>query len=184
MQPTRCGTGRPIAPAWPCSRWGLPGRSHRCARRWSLTPPFHPRTARFRAMQYTSLWHSAVESPRLAFRQHRTLWRADFPQAELVQPAVTRLAWTRSDYSRTNVRLIDRLSAIRLRMLPVRQQPDHPGRGQRIFWAINRKGALPVFPTARAHFLPSFSRPVATRSLSAPTQTVTMRRVSVHRLIG
>ncbi len=31
-----------IAPAWPCSRWGLPGRRHCCRRRWSLTPPFHP----------------------------------------------------------------------------------------------------------------------------------------------
>ena len=30
-----------FAPAWPCSRRGLPGRSHYCARRWSLTPPFH-----------------------------------------------------------------------------------------------------------------------------------------------
>jgi len=32
----------PIAPAWPCSGWGLPGRRHCCRRRWSLTPPFHP----------------------------------------------------------------------------------------------------------------------------------------------
>jgi len=31
-----------LAPAWPCSRWGLPGRRHCCLRRWSLTPPFHP----------------------------------------------------------------------------------------------------------------------------------------------
>ena len=30
-----------FAPAWPCSRRGLPGRAHYCARRWSLTPPFH-----------------------------------------------------------------------------------------------------------------------------------------------
>ncbi len=29
-------------PAWPCSRWGLPGRACHQARRWSLTPPFHP----------------------------------------------------------------------------------------------------------------------------------------------
>jgi hypothetical protein len=32
----------PIAPVWPCSKWGLPGRQHCCQRRWSLTPPFHP----------------------------------------------------------------------------------------------------------------------------------------------
>jgi hypothetical protein len=31
-----------FAPAWPCSRRGLPGRPHCCGRRWSLTPPFHP----------------------------------------------------------------------------------------------------------------------------------------------
>ncbi len=24
-------------PAWPCSRWGLPGRPHYCERRWSFT---------------------------------------------------------------------------------------------------------------------------------------------------
>jgi hypothetical protein len=30
-----------FTPAWPCSRWGLPGRLHYCKRRWSLTPPFH-----------------------------------------------------------------------------------------------------------------------------------------------
>jgi len=33
-------------PAWPCSRWGLPGRGHCCPRRWSLTPPFHPYSRR------------------------------------------------------------------------------------------------------------------------------------------
>ena len=41
----RRATSRPytdFAPAWPCSRWGLPGRRHHCQRRWSLTPPFHP----------------------------------------------------------------------------------------------------------------------------------------------
>jgi len=31
-----------FVPAWPCSRRGLPGRTHYCARRWSFTPPFHP----------------------------------------------------------------------------------------------------------------------------------------------
>jgi len=30
-----------LAPAWLCSRRGLPGRLHYCKRRWSLTPPFH-----------------------------------------------------------------------------------------------------------------------------------------------
>ncbi len=36
------GSRRTVAPAWPCSRRGLPGRSHCWPRRWSLTPPFHP----------------------------------------------------------------------------------------------------------------------------------------------
>ncbi len=39
------GRDRPcphVAPAWPCSRWGLPGRPGHPGRRWSLTPPFHP----------------------------------------------------------------------------------------------------------------------------------------------
>jgi len=31
-----------FVPAWPCSQRGLPGHAHYCARRWSLTPPFHP----------------------------------------------------------------------------------------------------------------------------------------------
>jgi hypothetical protein len=31
-----------FVPAWPCSRRGLPGHAHYCARRWSFTPPFHP----------------------------------------------------------------------------------------------------------------------------------------------
>jgi len=30
-----------FVPAWPCSRRGLPGHAHYCARRWSFTPPFH-----------------------------------------------------------------------------------------------------------------------------------------------
>ncbi len=31
-----------FAPAWPCSRRGLPGRDGYPSRRWALTPPFHP----------------------------------------------------------------------------------------------------------------------------------------------
>ena len=30
-----------FAPAWPCSRRGLPGHLHYCKCRWSFTPPFH-----------------------------------------------------------------------------------------------------------------------------------------------
>ena len=35
-----------IVPSWPCSRRGLPGHVHYCARRWSLTPPFHHHPAK------------------------------------------------------------------------------------------------------------------------------------------
>ena len=73
-----CGTGRPNAPAWPCSRWGLPGREHHCPRRWSLTPPFHPRSMLAHGAIHFSV-ALAVGLPRLAVSQHRTLWRADFP---------------------------------------------------------------------------------------------------------
>ncbi len=38
----RAGTASPPDPSWPCSRWGLPSRTGRPARWWSLTPPFHP----------------------------------------------------------------------------------------------------------------------------------------------
>jgi hypothetical protein len=34
--------GPRLAPAWPCSGWGLPCRACCQAARWSLTPPFHP----------------------------------------------------------------------------------------------------------------------------------------------
>ncbi len=50
-----------IAPAWPCSRWGLPGRQHCCRRRWSLTPPFHPDPGRARGGRF--LWPCPRVSP-------------------------------------------------------------------------------------------------------------------------
>jgi hypothetical protein len=46
-----------FASAWPCSRWGLPGRWHRCQRRWSLTPPFHPDRNRNRVRRLFSVAH-------------------------------------------------------------------------------------------------------------------------------
>ena len=66
MQPTRTSGGTSnsagdhtatFRPAWPCSRWGLPGRWHCCRRRWSLTPPFHPRRKSRPFRQCTSLLH-------------------------------------------------------------------------------------------------------------------------------
>ena len=70
--PPQCG----FAPAWFCSRWGLPGRRHCCRRRWSLTPPFHPyRTnpADIFCGPFRRFSHPGVT-------RHRALWSADFPQ--------------------------------------------------------------------------------------------------------
>ena len=67
--------------AWPCSRWGLPGRPSHLGRRWSLTPPFHPYDAHADAWDRALLSVAlAVESPRLGVTQHRALWSSDFPR--------------------------------------------------------------------------------------------------------
>ena len=95
-RPTRGfdGTGRPapaeagLAPAWPCSRWGLPGRPCHHGRRWSLTPPFHHHQWPTASPQWLAavpwlsafLWSSSVGSPRLGVTQHRALWSPDFPR--------------------------------------------------------------------------------------------------------
>ncbi len=72
VQPTRTsdGTSSPVGcpkttfrPAWPCSWWGLPGRRHCCRRRWSLTPPFHPRRKSRPFRQCTSLLHVPSSCP-------------------------------------------------------------------------------------------------------------------------
>ena len=39
--PAQAPSLRP-SPSWPCFGWGLPSRTGRPARWWSLTPPFHP----------------------------------------------------------------------------------------------------------------------------------------------
>jgi hypothetical protein len=51
------GPAYDLYPAWPCSRWGLPGRRHYCRRRWSLTPPFHPHLPEISGRHYASLLH-------------------------------------------------------------------------------------------------------------------------------
>ena len=86
-----------VAPAWPCSRWGLPGRDHCWARRWSLTPPFHP---------HPSLTRRAVVFcgpvrgfPRPGVARHRALWSADFPRAA-EPPTVARPTCLRLHHSR------------------------------------------------------------------------------------
>src|SRR6185436_11161461 len=49
-------------PAWPCSGWGLPSRTGRPVRWWSLTPPFHPyRSANRPAVCF--LWHCPAGHP-------------------------------------------------------------------------------------------------------------------------
>jgi len=87
-----CQTFRP---AWPCSRWGLPGQRHRCHCRWSLTPPFHPHPPRdFRPKWAICLSVAlAVGSPRPAVSRHRALWSADFPQLRNSGAAITRPTW-------------------------------------------------------------------------------------------
>ena len=73
-----------FASVWPCSRWGLPGRRHCCRRRWSLTPPFHPR----RAWRGTALLCGPVPAghPAPGITRHRALRSADFPRTAALSP--------------------------------------------------------------------------------------------------
>ncbi len=64
-----------FTPAWPCSRWRLPGRRHCCRRRWSLTPPFHPYRVPSRRF-----WELAIRSLRRSFS---VVLCAGFPAREL-----------------------------------------------------------------------------------------------------
>ncbi len=48
----------------------------------------------------------SVGSPRLAVSQHRTLWRADFPQPGKCRTAITRSAWTPYYYTGHNAALV------------------------------------------------------------------------------
>jgi len=54
-----------LRPSWSCSRWGLPSRTGRPARWWSLTPPFHPypHSSRAEAAGGLSLWHCPAGHP-------------------------------------------------------------------------------------------------------------------------
>ncbi len=78
------GTGRAppraFPSAWPCSRWGLPGRAGYPARRWSLTPPFHPYGHGGRPWFAVCLCGPVRGSPRPGVTRHRTLWSPDFPR--------------------------------------------------------------------------------------------------------
>ena len=90
-----------VAPAWPCSQWGLPGRAHCWTRRWSLTPPFHPHRSLTRA---AVVFCGPVRGfPRPGVARHRALWSADFPRApfgKLRTPTVARPTCLPSHHSR------------------------------------------------------------------------------------
>jgi hypothetical protein len=72
-----------LVPAWPCSWWGLPGRAHCWARRWSLKPPFHP-YRRLRKNRSRSgglfLWPDPAGYPAPGITRHHALGSADFPR--------------------------------------------------------------------------------------------------------
>jgi len=85
-----------FAPAWPCSRWGLPGHRPCSRRRWSLTPPFHPDRhvgaprGTLRRAGGRFLWPDPRTRSRRGARpgvtRHRALWSADFPQTAFGSP--------------------------------------------------------------------------------------------------
>ena len=102
-----------VIPAWPCSRWGLPGRAYCYARRWSLTPPFHPHLRR-----------TAKGSPRLAvcfcgpIRQvpGPAAWPPTCPRPGCY-PASCSMECGLSSMHRTS----------RLRLITTPRSPDRPG---------------------------------------------------------
>ena len=97
----------PTIPAWPCSRWGLPGRPHYCERRWSLTRGqscplgnawrphhlftlacngagsslYHPSAVCFCGPIQQVPWQNQVPAPGIT--RHRALWSADFPRPRM-----------------------------------------------------------------------------------------------------
>jgi len=73
-----------FASVWPCSRWGLPGRRHYCRRRWSLTPPFHPRRAARGNALLCGPFPAGHPAPGIA--RHRALRSADFPRTSALSP--------------------------------------------------------------------------------------------------
>lgn len=85
-----------FAPAWPCSRRGLPGRLHYCKRRWSLTPPFHHHRPPVRAGQLfvsVALFrqvHASRRFPVPGAIRRRALWSADFPRSRQRRTAIAR----------------------------------------------------------------------------------------------
>ena len=77
LLPTAAGTGA----TWPCTPWGLPGRSGHPKRRCALTAPLHPLPRRPSGRD-CSLLHEPSRrclSARLPVRKHGALWCSDFP---------------------------------------------------------------------------------------------------------
>ncbi len=70
--------GHPPVPAWPCSWRRLPGHADYSARRWSLTPPFHPYRL-YPAVCFCGPIRQV--SPPRDFPRRHALWSADFPRA-------------------------------------------------------------------------------------------------------
>jgi len=74
-----------LAPGGVCLAATITGRAGGLLhRRFTLTRVERPHR------QYASLLHCSVGLPRLAVSQHRTLWRADFPQTRRSESAITR----------------------------------------------------------------------------------------------
>ena len=103
-----------IAPAWPCSRRGLPGRTHCCTRRWSLTPPFHHHelfpcgknwlfvsVALFRQIDTFRHFPPRMLSDAVLYRS------ADFPRFRQRRTAIAQPTWGKkiihAEFSRVNI---------------------------------------------------------------------------------
>src|SRR5699024_12796667 len=65
---------------WTCSWWGLPSRSGRPDRWWSLTPPFHPHPVHRGGRGGLLSVALSRGSPRVAVGHHHALWSPDFPR--------------------------------------------------------------------------------------------------------
>jgi hypothetical protein len=81
--------GPRLAPAWPCTGWGLP--CHRCRqRRGGLLPHrFTLACARAEPSAVCSLWHCPSPGRRPGVTRHPALWSSDFPRPARNRPRST-----------------------------------------------------------------------------------------------
>jgi hypothetical protein len=93
MRPTRERGGPPhSSPIRPCSGRGLPGRARCRARRWALTPPFHPcppPPEAERAVWF--LWHFPSDRSARGCPRRPALRSPDFPPQRMLEPPSDRL---------------------------------------------------------------------------------------------